>query len=555
MTEPATAVFALADDYVERVAALDPLTATYAGIGGHDHALPRLDPDWHDERARLDRDTLAALAAIDPTTDSPADALARLVLTERLGVALDQHEAGQWRCDLNIIASPLQALVEVIDLADTSDGDGRAELWARLEAVPKALEGFRTSLEAGLACGDIVARRQVERCIEQTRARGGRYLEAVAHLDDAGLTEAATRAGAAYEHFGRWLTSDYLASARVDDAVGIDRYRLAQRVFLGADPDPRQSYDWGWTRVLELREEMARLAAEILPGAGLAEVLDHLEHHSDFAVTGIEAFRDWAQNHVDSMIDVFGRDHFDLAPPLRVCEVRVSPAGGSTAAHYTGPSEDGARPGIYWQPDLSRERYPLWDQVTTANHEAVPGHHLQIAQVVLGGAPLSRFQRTLCWISGHGEGWALYAERLCAELGLLDRPEAMLGYLAAAQLRAVRVVIDIGVHCGFALPADAPMHAGEQWSWQTAFDLVRGLTGGSEVEMASEVDRYFGWAGQAPSYALGEREWLAARDAARDAAAAAGRSFDLKAFHTAALNLGSVGLDVLRNQVVVVART
>jgi uncharacterized protein (DUF885 family) len=141
----------------------------------------------------------------------------------------------------------------------------------------------------------------------------------------------------------------------------------------------------------------------------------------------------------------------------------------------------------------------------------------------------------------------LYAERLCHELGLLERPEAELGMWAAAQLRAVRVVIDIGVHCGLSLPHDAPLHGGEPWSWQVAFDLARLLTGESEAEIASEIDRYFGWPGQAPSYKLGEREWLAARDEAR---MAAGADFDLARFHAVALDLGSVGLDVLRSEVV-----
>jgi uncharacterized protein (DUF885 family) len=545
-------IFAHASRHVDLVAAHDPLLATFSGIAGHDDRLPTLDPDWFAAGAELDRVALAELAQLPETDD--ADRLAREVMAERLGVALDTYEAGVWRADLNVIASPLQSLVEVIDLADTSTEAGRLDLAARLEALPGALSGWRATLESGRGSNQTVAIRQVRRCADQTRRRASHFVEVVAPLlDDSALgtrlDQAATAAASAYAEFGRWLEDEYAPRAREDDGVGIDRYRLAQRTFLGADPDPADSYAYGWAEVHRLHTEMVAVAEQILPGATLAEVLDHVEARSDFAVYGVEAFRDWAQGHVDSMIEIFGREQFDLPPALRVCEVKVSPAGGSTAAHYTGPSEDGTRPGIYWQPDLERERYPLWNQVTTANHEAVPGHHLQIAQVVLGGAPLSRYQKMLCWISGHGEGWALYAERLCAELGLLDRPEATLGYLAAAQLRAVRVVIDIGLHCGYRLPADAPVHPGEAWTWEVAFDLARAMTGESEQELASEIDRYCGWPGQAPSYKLGEREWLAARE---DARRAAGDAFDLKQFHTQALNLGPLGLDILRRSVATV---
>lgn len=547
-------VFALADRYVDEFAQSDPTTATFAGLAGHDDRLTDLSPQGWEARAERDRRALQALAALDETTFDSADRLAAAVMKERLGVAVDEFEHGMWRRDLNTIASSLQSVIEVMDLTGTADAEQRQALVRRLEAVPEVLAGYRASLQAGLDIGDTVAIRQVQRAVEQTRARAAHFVEIAETLTHdesvASRARAAGRAAAsAYEGLGTWLAEEYAPRARTTDGVGVEAYRLAQRSFLGADPDPAEAYAWGWDRVHQLRSAMASVANSILPGASLDEVLHHVEHESDFAVTGIDAFCAWAQRHVDHMTEVLGRDHFTISEAQRRCEVRVAPPGGATAAHYTGPSEDATRPGIYWQPDLQRDRYPLWNQVTTANHEAVPGHHLQISQVVLGGAPLSRFQKMLAWTSGHGEGWALYAERLCHELGLLERPEAVLGYLAAAQLRAVRVVIDVGVHCGFPLPHDAPIHGGTLWTWDTAFELARLCTGESPAEMTSEIDRYFGWPGQAPSYALGEREWLAARDDAQARAQARGARFDLPAFHAAALDLGSMGLSTLRSEI------
>ncbi len=544
-------IFELADRHVERYAAHDPLGATFAGIPGYEDRFPTLSPNWHSELDQLNQQTLAALGAL-PSAHTPEDRVASLVMTERLQVERDLYASGQWRRDLNNIASPLQGILEVFSLSDTSTTEGRTALLERLRAFPAAVDGIRDCLAEGLRAGDTAAIRQVTACSEQTRQRSEFLPDLVAPFaDDPVLGEhlqhAAAAARAAYLGLGQWLETTYAPSARHSDGVGRERYRLAQRQFLGADPEPEDSYAWGWSEIHRIRAEMIEVGQQILPGASLAEVLNHVEHESDFAVHGLNAFVDWAQGHVDAMISTFGRDQFDLPPALRRCEVRPAPGGGSTAAHYTGPSEDGTRGGIYWQPNLGDGRYPLWNQVTTANHEAVPGHHLQIAQVVLGGAPVSRYQKLLGWISGHGEGWALYAERLYAELGLLERPEAVLGYLAAAQLRAVRVVIDIGIHCGLPIPADAPLHPGAQWTWEVAYEMARYLTGESEAETASEITRYFGWAGQAPSYKLGERQWLAARDEVK---AVAGPAFDLKQFHTAALNLGPIGLDLLRTEVV-----
>lgn len=552
-------VFALADEYVDEFARTDPTSATFAGLAGHDDRLTDLSPQGWAQRAERDRRVLRTLNELEQQrTPDAVDRRAAAVMRERLGVALDEFDSGAWRRDLNTIASSLQAVLEVMDLTDPTDAASREALVARLEAVPATLTGYRQSLAAGVDARDTVALRQVQRAIEQSRARAAHFItvaDAVAqtHHADALLAERARRAGIgaaqAYHDLGTWLADVYAPHARAHDAVGLERYRLAQRSFLGADPDPHDAYAWGWQRVHELRDAMRRIATDLVPGGDLGAALHHVEHDSDFAVFGIQAFQDWAQQHVDHMINELGREQFHLSPALRRCEVRIAPAGGSTAAHYTGPSEDASRPGIYWQPDLQRHRYPLWNQLTTANHEAVPGHHLQIAQVVLGGAPLSRFQRMLAWTSGHGEGWALYAERLCHELGFLERPEAVLGYLAAAQLRAVRVVIDIGVHCGLTLPSDAPVHGGADWTWEVAFDLARLCTGESVEELTSEIDRYFGWPGQAPSYALGEREWLAARNDARERCVAQNRQFDMAAFHATALDLGSMGLTTLRSEI------
>ena len=199
----------------------------------------------------------------------------------------------------------------------------------------------------------------------------------------------------------------------------------------------------------------------------------------------------------------------------------IAPPGGAAAMYYTGPSEDFSRPGRTWYPTLGKTRFPLWGEVSICYHEGVPGHHLQIAQVRYLADSLSRFQRTLAGTSGHAEGWALYAERLMGELGYLDDPAYELGMLRAQAMRAVRVVVDIGMHLELAIPADERYHPGETWTPELALPFVIERSRSSPpTSWRSEVDRYLGLPGQAISYKVGERVWLGARDAARARAGA-----------------------------------
>jgi uncharacterized protein (DUF885 family) len=175
----------------------------------------------------------------------------------------------------------------------------------------------------------------------------------------------------------------------------------------------------------------------------------------------------------------------------------------------------------------------------------VPGHHLQLAQLTYLAGELTRFQRVAAAIPGYSEGWALYAERLMAELGFLQKPDYELGMLRAQAFRAMRVIVDIGVHLELAIPTGEAYHAGETWSPELMLPFA--VEHGHEPEdfLRSEVDRYLGWPGQAICYKVGERAWLAVRRRAQERA---GKSFDLKAFHSRALNLGPMGLAQLERE-------
>ena len=157
---------------------------------------------------------------------------------------------------------------------------------------------------------------------------------------------------------------------------------------------------------------------------------------------------------------------------------------------------------------------------------------------------LNSWRRLMCWVSGHGEGWALYSERLMADLGYLDDPGDRFGMLDAQRMRAARVVLDIGVHLGKPCPQE---WGGGTWDAEKAWPFLKANVNMPESFVRFELNRYLGWPGQAPSYKVGQRLWEAARDDAKAAAQGRGEEFDAKSFHARALNLGSVGLDVLRD--------
>ena len=214
--------------------------------------------------------------------------------------------------------------------------------------------------------------------------------------------------------------------------------------------------------------------------------------------------------------------------------------------YYTAPSADFSRPGRTWYPAKGQTRFPLWTEVTTAYHEGVPGHHLQIGLCMTFQERLTTFQRQLGTYAGHGEGWALYAERLMQELGYLQNPDYLLGMLASQAFRAMRVIVDIGLHLQLPIPTNETYRPGRVWDWETALPFVSRYCGFAGPDMArSELERYCGMPAQAISYKVGERVWLDVRARLR---ARLGSAFDLKRFHMEALNVGSLPLDRLERE-------
>jgi len=548
----------LANSYVDQWAPLDPIGATYVGISGYDHKLTDLSPEGFAALGELDRRTLNQLNAIEPADE--AERVAKEAMSERLGLSLARYDAGDTASELNVISSSLHAVRSVFDLMPLSGGDAAEAIVDRLAAVPAALAQVRTTLLHEAEAGHVSAQHQIAEVAKQcdiwTDPAGDDFYPALARrVAEAGelpealraeLDRTATAAGAATTDFARFLRDELYPLGRANQAAGRERYELASQYFLGARVDLDETYAWGFQELARLEGEMRRVADKIVPGGTVDEAVAALDADPARTIQGKEAFRDWMQALADQAISDLHGTHFDIPEQVRRIECCIAPTSDGSI-YYTGPSEDFTRPGrMWWAVPQGITGFSTWREVTTVYHEGVPGHHLQIAQTAVRADLLNRWQRLLSWSSGHGEGWALYAENLMDELGYLEDPGDKLGLLDSQAFRACRVIVDIGMHLELAIPRDNPFgfHPGERWNPELGWEFLRAHCRVPDENLRFELNRYLGWPGQAPAYKIGERYWLQARE---DAKRRKGRDFDLKEFHRSALNLGSLGLDPLRD--------
>jgi uncharacterized protein (DUF885 family) len=545
-----------ANEYVRRVCELDPLTASGIGVPGYDHLMTDLSPDGHQARADLDRHTLRTLADLGPRDDTDAVTLA--AMRERLGLAVELHDAREPLADLNVIASPLQYLRDVFDIMPTGTIEAWENIAARMNLIPQAIDGYIAALDTAAGHGLTPAIRQVREGIVQARKQAGddsfftafiAGAAAAAVLDESSACALVRKelehgARAARESYGR--LAEYLADrlaprAGEPDAVGRERYQRLSRSFLGATVDLDETYAWGLEELARIVAEQTAVAEEIAgPGASVEQAVAALEADERYVLRGTAALRRWMQETADEAIADLDGVHFDIPGPVQTLECRIAPTqeGG---IYYTAPSDDFSRPGrMWWSVPEGVTQFGTWREKTTVYHEGVPGHHLQIGAAVVAKDTLNDWRRLLCGTSGHAEGWALYAERLMSELGYLTDPADRLGMLDGQRMRAARVVFDIGVHLGLRAP---DQWGGGIWDADKAWAFLKANVNMPEGFVRFEFNRYLGWPGQAPSYKIGQRLWEQLRD---DARAAAGAAWDPKAFHARALGLGSLGLDTLR---------
>ena len=531
-------IFELSNTYIDQEAALSPMSCTYLGNGLNQDKLDDFSLAGAEIAADLTRKTLDKLNKIQPIDE--IDRIAKTVMVERLESGLALHDSQESFVLWNVLTSPPSNVRSIFELMPKNTPQDFENIAQRLEAVDGAYKSWCETIMSVAKSGKTTAQRQVNGVIEQLEsyAHGG-YSAMCKNFDTEGKYPAihiaakqAERASAQTAHF---LRTQYLTIATPLDAVGADRYAVWSRYFTGAKLDLRATYEWGMADLKAINERMWVLAEQIKPGAkSLREVADLLDHDPKYVINGKENVIKFLQDFTDTAMKRMDGEFFEIDERIKICEARLAPEGSASAPYYNPPSEDLSRPGTTWIPMLGKDEVSSWHLVSTWYHEAVPGHHLQVATVTIEKERLTRFQRTAAWISGYGEGWALYAERFMNELGAFDEPGIEMGYLSAQALRAARIVVDIGMHLGYT------DFDGNVWNAESSRKLLNEQALLDEAHSRSETDRYLGWPGQAISYKVGERVWMAARE---DARRRLGSAFNMKRFHTYALKIGPMGLD------------
>lgn len=450
----------IADRYVADLSRTD---ADAAAVIGREptSVLPQLSPDAFDNRAEAARRARAALNSSRPHDD---EALA-LVLRERLDAEIDLVECGFTERLLAPLATPIDAVRSTFGELLRQSTDDWDRIIEALLAVSGAHEDYLATLVRSSQRGHVVSSRQVREIAKRCRGwvNGDDFYGALARDTPTALRDravaASEAAGAATLKFADAVEQALLPVAPVADAVGRELYTHTARAILGVAVDLDETYAWGWSELDRIASEADDLCRTLHPD-GFDAAVAALDADPARLLSSGEDVERWLAERMETIADHVDGRHLDLpAEPLRRPECRMASAAFGVM-YYAQPDPGLTRPGRVWWTVDPAVGGRTWREATTVHHEGVPGHPTQIVTAMTTPG-LHPWQRHLCHVHGHAEGWAHWAEAWCAEIGLLDDPAERLGMLIGQAWRAARIVIDLGLHLGLPIPADA--RVGSDW--------------------------------------------------------------------------------------------
>jgi uncharacterized protein (DUF885 family) len=539
----------LGDRYLRASFTARPFAATAFGVAGYDAEVP--DPSREaDANLRAELSALAAgIAEVVPAALPATDRVSHSVLSSKLRYEQDTLWWGLHEVAVSAsMMGPLAALVSVVPSASVATSGAAQAYLTRLGRLGGYVDGLAERHRQAAADGRFPTARGVRQAIAQLDGYLATPLERDPLLSpspgagvDADIWR--TRAGELVEtvvrpslrRYRTVLAEELLALGRPDDRVGVrhvpggeDGYLAQVRAHTTTELTPPEIHETGLRLVAELREEFAERGAAVLGTSDVAEVLRRLRDDPSLrfetAAQIVETAEGALRRAQEALPDWFHR--YDIAPCV-VREMDPVEAVNSVLGYYRPPAADGSRPGSHVVNTYRPDTRPRFEYEALAFHESVPGHHLQIslAQTLTDLPDFRRFS----YVTAHGEGWALYTERLCDEMGLYGGDLSRFGMVSFDAWRACRLVVDTGMH-----------HYG--WSREQAITYMRDNTALSESNIANEVDRYIAAPGQALAYMVGRLRIRELRERARQRQA---DGFDLKDFHHAVLGHGPVPLDTL----------
>ena len=551
---------ALFENYFEEALELSPLLATYIGDHRYDDRLPNsIGPDHIAASRAMNRKYLDAIRAIDPAGLAPTDRISYDIFLRERERELRAERFPAELLPLNQAGSLLTVMPALGSGANAQPFETVQdyEHWLkRLDGLVVWMDQAIANMRVGVAKGAVQPRAVMEKVLPQLdamivpRAEESQYFaplkrfpESIAQTDRDRLTAAYTQALEArllpaYRRLRDFVRDEYLPRTRATVAWtalpdGEAWYAFHVQEHTTTALTPEEIHAIGLGEVRRILGEMDGVRQRVGFDGDLEAFFEHLETDPKFYFTNgkdlLQGYRE-----LKTRIDASLPKLFSVFPKAdyEVREVEAFRAASAAGAFYEQPSADGSRPGIFYVNTHNLKAQPKFGMETLSLHEAAPGHHFQIAiQQELEGVP--RFRRFGGDYTAYVEGWALYAESLGKELGFFTDPYQWFGRLNDEQLRAMRLVVDTGLHA-------------KGWSRERAIQFMLDNSTLAESDVVSEVERYIAWPGQALGYKVGD---LALQRLRRNAEAELGPRFDVRDFHREVLRDGAVPMDVLEAKI------
>jgi uncharacterized protein (DUF885 family) len=507
----------------------------------------------YDDLERTKRD-VARLEAVDVTGFPEQERLNKVLLLQRLRLDLEAAKFEDWLMPVNQFTGPhidVPQLVALLPFTSVKDYD---DYVTRLQKFPAGFEELVRNMKKGLSKGLVPPKILLGKVADQAEAIAGAppadsvfaqplksFPAAVPEADRARIRAAVLAAVAdkiepTYRAFAAFVRADYEPHGRADAGVwslplGQERYAFLVKRSTTTDLTADQIHEIGLKEVTRIEAEMLRVAKSL--GFADAHALKaSVDKNPALHFASRQAIVDLYKKYIDDMYPklptLFGRLP---KAKLEVRPVEEFMEKGASSAQYAPGSPDGSRPGHVEVNTGDFANRTSLSVETTAYHEGVPGHHLQLsmAQEV---PELPPFRQQFGY-TAYVEGWALYAERLGEEVGLYKDPYSYFGHLQDEMLRAIRLVVDTGLHS-------------KKWKRQQVVDFFHAHSTSDEVEVQSETDRYIAVPSQALGYKIGQLRILELREKAKKAL---GDKFDIRGFHDVVIDSGALPLDVLGDQV------
>lgn len=532
----------------------EPVEASRLGVHEYDDLWPDVSLEGISQRYQENKAILKQIDDFDLALLSPGDRINYQLFRRGLEFGVEGYRFGGYLLPIN----QRGGLQDVGNLADSLrfEKESDYEAWlTRMETFPtyadQTIELMREGMRRGVVHSRVIMKRvprQVEAQIVEDPVQSMFYQPFAAFPDSVPAEvqdrcrEKANRLildsiNPAYERLLAFLNDEYLSACYEQVGFwqmpdGRDFYAFEARRFTTTDLTPDEIHEIGLREVARIRAEMERIVAQVEWKGTFREFLDHLRNDPQFYYKNpqelLSAYQALCKRIDPHLVKLFGR-----LPrmPYGVEPIPDQMAPDTTTAYYRAPAADGSRAGTYFVNLYKPESRPKYEMEVLSAHEAVPGHHLQIA-LAMELSDLPEFRRYSGYTS-YVEGWALYSESLGEELGLYQDPYSKFGQLTYEMWRAVRLVVDTGIH-----------H--KRWTRQRAIDFFADNTPKAILDIENEIDRYIAWPGQALAYKIGE---LKIKELRAKAEAELGDRFDIRAFHDTILANGAVTLDVLESQI------